>query len=367
MNKLRNQSLDSLRGIGILLIFILHVGIYFPLSNAFLRDFSNMGSMGVQIFFIISGLSLSWMYKESEMINFREFIYKRMVRLLPMFYLFIIINLMFFGLVERHRAPHGNDISTILLNLSLLGWLSPWAIDSIIDGSWFIFSLMVFYLIFPFLKRMINSIYRALFVYSFALFLGFLFSIILIIFYRHVLIHYFNYSLVEKEAILGYFYYLPINHIHEFILGIVMSYLLINNEKADMRYSSLYILFYLFVIFFSKGSVPRFGINLKNSILSLLLIIPMCKAPVKILVNPFFVFLGQRSLSIFLNHLVILDLIKEQLLIFPFLNASNANLQFTLVFFVSLVLSIIIAIITYNLIEVRLANYLKLKYQTMLN
>src|SRR5438094_6288198 len=81
----RNQSLDVLRCVAILLVLGCHVGHY--------RPWSKFGWIGVDLFFVLSGFLVSGLlfqeFKDRGGINFRRFILRRGLKIWPAFYVYI--------------------------------------------------------------------------------------------------------------------------------------------------------------------------------------------------------------------------------------------------------------------------------------
>ncbi|HEY9657997.1 MAG TPA: acyltransferase family protein [Allocoleopsis sp.] len=80
------QSIDSLRGIAILLVILVHTsksveGLSFPISAI-----SNYGQMGVQLFFIVSAytLCLSMERRREERLKEVNFFIRRFFRIAPL-------------------------------------------------------------------------------------------------------------------------------------------------------------------------------------------------------------------------------------------------------------------------------------------
>lgn len=93
---LRNQGIDLLRGVSILLVILLHFNIHFKLSNTFIAEllpkklFGALfwsGNQGVVIFFTLSGYLITYTilkrYKALDKINLKQFYWFRLSRILP--------------------------------------------------------------------------------------------------------------------------------------------------------------------------------------------------------------------------------------------------------------------------------------------
>lgn len=140
----RLYNLDYLRGMAAFAIMLYH---YLSWTyGEFLSDtfMGRLGIYGVSIFYILSGLTLFYVYHE-KMLPSRseifEFIKKRVYRIFPLLW-FVTI----FSVIMAKEIP---NINKLILNLTglfgLLKWDSYYA-----TGAWSIGNELVFYIFFPF-------------------------------------------------------------------------------------------------------------------------------------------------------------------------------------------------------------------------
>lgn len=93
-------ALDGLRAISIGLVLATHL---LPLGPKPLQLNSTAGPMGMSLFFVLSGyLIVSTLYSSTIL----EFIVKRLARILPLAYLYILLVLMVFGLSRKALLYH---------------------------------------------------------------------------------------------------------------------------------------------------------------------------------------------------------------------------------------------------------------------
>src|ERR1700758_1823216 len=82
----RNESLDVLRCIAVLLV----LGFHFP----YYALWGRLGWIGVDLFFVLSGFLISGLlfqeYKATESINLLRFLIRRGLKIYPSFYLLIV-------------------------------------------------------------------------------------------------------------------------------------------------------------------------------------------------------------------------------------------------------------------------------------
>jgi len=150
----RNQSLDLLRGVAILLVVLVHcqeesTGVI-PGLSWFAKSY---GGLGVQLFFIVSGYTMMLTFGgKVDLAAARSFYLRRFFRIAPLFWIAIV----FYLLVTRGRgitnfAPGGVSIDDVLRTFFFLQWTSVTAYNSVVPGGWSIAVEMQFYLLFPLL------------------------------------------------------------------------------------------------------------------------------------------------------------------------------------------------------------------------
>ncbi len=101
------------------------------------NNIADFGSTGVYAFFVISGFSVCHSYLSS--LNFQSYMWKRLARIVPIYFIFIIL----FGFIN------GSDILTIMLHLIFLSWLNPETANSILSVEWSIPVEVFWYLFIP--------------------------------------------------------------------------------------------------------------------------------------------------------------------------------------------------------------------------
>ena len=133
-------------GFAIIWIMLFHIP---GLSNILPKPISffiNIGYVGVDIFLFLSSYGLYYSLKKDSTI--RTFYQKRITRILPTYYIILII----FGIIN------GIGILEIIKQVSMLGYFFPFLNWKPFD--WYIPSLLFFYLIFPLVFKYIDIIYK---------------------------------------------------------------------------------------------------------------------------------------------------------------------------------------------------------------
>jgi peptidoglycan/LPS O-acetylase OafA/YrhL len=149
--------IDSLRGLAIILVITVHVGVYYPLTNQTLQIIINQGARGVQLFFVVSAFTLvtSWNQRKD---GAASFYIRRFCRIAPMFWLAIAFFVLLNGLTPRHDAPAGlSGWHVALTALFMHGWL-PETINSVVPGGWSIAVEMTFYIFFPVIVKYCKNV-----------------------------------------------------------------------------------------------------------------------------------------------------------------------------------------------------------------
>lgn len=140
--------LDGLRGMAILMVITIHSSQLVLGLSAPLRNFAFYGVRGVQLFFIISGLTLALAYR-NKAYRWSEFVMRRFFRIAPMFYLAALFYTIL-GHWDMFRSG-ASDASALDISATLFfvhGWF-PSAINKVVPGGWSIAAEAMFYMIFP--------------------------------------------------------------------------------------------------------------------------------------------------------------------------------------------------------------------------
>lgn len=147
-------QLTFLRFLAALLVLIFHYGTPIPpFNNPLIKNIFSGGSIAVSFFFFLSGVVLAFNYLDKSEIGFKDFIIKRFARLYPVYLLAFFITLIL-GMVINHAYPKGGSI--ILQALSFHSWV-PGICLEINFPSWSIAVEVFFYLLFPFILKILNK------------------------------------------------------------------------------------------------------------------------------------------------------------------------------------------------------------------
>lgn len=202
------QSIQSLRGIFAVLIFLSHCpygsnGVVFPRG----------GDIGVAFFFILSGFVLTSAYFNRDNISRGAFLKKRMIKIYPLHLLCAL-----YAIILNHVLSPDIIIPNLLL---LQAWIPSLKYAFSLNGvSWYLCDIMFFYLVFYYLLKLVKSHYK----FVVCLFVG----IILLV--AAILLPKCGDSLSD-DALTYWVYIFPPMRALDFILGMLLFCGLYHNRK----------------------------------------------------------------------------------------------------------------------------------------
>jgi exopolysaccharide production protein ExoZ len=328
----RLYNLDYLRGLAAFGIMIYHY-LTWTLGKFEADTFmGRLGLYGVSIFYVLSGLTLFYVYFDKIKINQQDiflFFKKRILRIYPLLWLVTII-----AILLSNQTP---NIFDIFLNLSGLFGFIKW--DSYFsEGVWSIGNELVFYVFFPFFILFAKS-YRLLFIFL---------SIIIFSIYLFFAFVKLNPELLIQEQWKNYVN--PLNQIFLFLGGFLIGFLF---HKAKFNnYIIIIILLLSFVLFVY---FPVFGNTIKlvtglNRILFTVLCFIICLCFYKLSLKlPHFIhqpltLLGEASYSVYLLHPIIYKIVG-------ILRDNTVAFSESLRLLLSVLLTLIISYLSYEYFE----------------
>jgi exopolysaccharide production protein ExoZ len=294
MSNNRLYNLDYLRGFAALGIMVYHYftwgfGLYNP--HTFL---GRVGVYGVSIFYVLSGLTLYYVYyskMKPDLIDLKEFFIKRIFRIYPLLWLITILTI-----ITQFPTNGCPTAYSLLINFTGLFGFIGWT-EAIGTGVWSIGNELVFYVFFPvfvFLAKRNKYIFL-------------LFSIALFII--HI---YFAYFLLQDVSTDKKYYYMhPLNQVFLFLGGFLIGYLFKNIHPPSYLSMILLIVSILTFIF-----IPTPGENMplivgSNRMIFTLLCFSICFSFYKLHLRlPLFfdkvlIKLGEASYSVYLVHPIV--------------------------------------------------------------
>jgi peptidoglycan/LPS O-acetylase OafA/YrhL len=338
-------EIDGLRAIAVFAVILYHANFVlfgYPLFQG--------GFIGVDIFFVISGyLITSIILKEvlkTNQFSFTHFYERRVRRILPVLLFIMMISSVvgyFILLPAKYSDFSRSLISSIFFSSNFYFWITNGRYgeeSELLKPLAHLWSLSVeeqFYILFPILILIIIKFYKKYF---------------FVIFFLIFLISLFFSAILSKISILANFYLLP-SRVFELIFGSILSYLKFKNNKNNLQFFPLLhkifpslgiiLIFYsLLCLDLNKIFHPSFVTLVP--IVGVSLIIWFAKKEclvTKILSNKIFVFFGLISYSLYLWHYPIFAYLR-------YIEVFNNSIQIKLL---SLLLTIIISLISFSLIE----------------
>ncbi len=326
-------AVQGIRAIAVIAVVLYH---FHPKSLPF-------GYLGVDIFFVISGFIVSYIYsgKIFSLKSIFKFYSKRILRIYPSLILVLLIvtySSIFLDRTEELKKTSQESIMAIfsVINFYFSTFNSEYFSIDIINNPflhlWSISTEMQFYLLFPFIFFLFQKLNKKLLYIITSLVI--IFSLI---FYLD-LIKFNNFSN----------YYLLHSRFWQFILGILIFKIYtfghkiksLNFQKINLFVLNItFILILVFMYFRMPFNLNGISITLLTGVL--ILSSSMITNSHNILTNTFFQFLGKLSFSIYIWHWIILYFIKK---------FFNFNLFNSLL---GLIIIIIISYITYNYWEIK--------------
>ncbi|WP_156841854.1 acyltransferase family protein [Novosphingobium aquimarinum] len=144
----RYEYLDSLRGIAILGVVLTHAGLAVEGLPQGLESFSRSGLRGVQLFFMVSALTLCLVSKPDSL-DLRRFYLRRFFRIAPMFYAAAMFYALARGLLDISFAPVPVTLLDAVTTVLFVHGFNPHGINNVVPGGWSIASEAIFYALFP--------------------------------------------------------------------------------------------------------------------------------------------------------------------------------------------------------------------------
>nr|WP_063570452.1 acyltransferase [Luteibacter rhizovicinus] len=165
------EGIEALRAFAAVSIIFFHVsalvGDNFPLGFSFFR--THFG-MGVPLFFVISGFSLSYGYfgRLQSMADVEQYLVRRFARIAPLFYAMLVFQVIYLYFRVNVTFSPGDILANALFVFNFV----PSLTDGIVPASWSIGIEMVFYVVFPFVVLLCTSIRRTAVALLFAIFVA---------------------------------------------------------------------------------------------------------------------------------------------------------------------------------------------------
>ncbi|CDE89371.1 putative acyltransferase domain protein [Clostridium sp. CAG:729] len=354
MEKKRFYNIDFLRFIASIIIVLFHIFICEIRHIKELGDFTAQympyvinGRYWVDFFFITAGFFLFYSKKNNDFINFVKI---KLIRLLPVIWFAVIVYMILSWFDLLNYKKYINVYTMLLINN--IGLTTKNSMGNI-HPVWFVSSLFWASLFYYYLKSLLSKKW-----------FNFITIHLVLIFYVYIVNATVSPAKIFENFIcigyiralaglgLGYFLYLAYQKFQNFKFGIL--------QRLFITFMEIYLL-----VFAVRNTVFH-NISFKNisifilTFAGMILLFTIKKGYLStILNNKFLGYLGKYSYSIFVMHIIILDLIKKNLwvknidlfLTYPFLNIA-----------IIILMCILAGILTYHLVEEPALKYLTNKF-----
>lgn len=346
METKKYEYIDSLRGIAILLVILVHVsfidGITPAMSyfNETALLFIKNGRLGVNLFFIVSAftLMLSHQKRQYEDHATRNFFIRRFFRIAPMYYLAIIyFTLAYYTGLDSSNLDWGNvPKKELFANILFVNGFFPEYIHRYVPGGWSVTVEFTFYAMFPFLFSKIKNINTAV---------AFTLTTLIISSIANLLL---SGTGADHNNFLKLYI---VAQLPVFSLGMLAFFIVTNKDKfAEVKLSSL---IYLAVTILIHCYVAV-NYDFLYSIVFFLLLIILTQKEYKLFSNKILAKIGKVSFSLYLMHFVMMTFFNRHgwMTWVKIDSLLSATLYFILAYVCIFLVSYICSVITYKFIEV---------------
>jgi peptidoglycan/LPS O-acetylase OafA/YrhL len=342
------QYIDSLRGLAILLVLLLHCwqidnsSAYFPVL---LKGFLENGQYGVQLFFMVSAytLMLSHHSRRDESHATRNFFIRRFFRIAPLYYLaigyYFLQNFVGFDYYPTATVKDTTSAGEVISNILFLNGFSPHWLNHLVPGGWSITVEFTFYFFLPLICKRIKTINHCI-----------IFLAATLMFYSMLrLNHVLGNTELNTSNFLNWFFpsQLPI-----FALGILAYFI----GKGDYKVkASSFLVLAATCFIYCYLEIPE---HFAYSLVFFALLFALSRQSIKLFANPVMCFIGKISFSIYLVHFAILYWLKATNSS-DFISVSSfatALINYGIRYGVVLTLSCILCYFTYQYIELPFMN-----------
>lgn len=332
---------DALKGIAICGIVMIHSGgAKLP---SYLGSIGAAGKNGVQLFFLISSFLTFTSYKNGEQ-KFKKWFFHRIVKLIPLYYISIVVAVLFGGAGEYWLVGDRITIKNVVVHLLFLHGFFPGYVDSIIGVEWYLGALVIFYMLIPILCKKICTLEKSIVYFIWCsivcqLIIQICTRVTQDLSYEYIYDAYFNtFWFIAQFPVM--------------LLGIVFYYIRDLGKKVNNKRIFANTLFFCFLVMIG-GMIVRENKLLGLSectlfgICFLVLAFSQSVRSTFVIDNKLFRLLGKNSYPIYLFHYFIIKL-YERYVPEPF---ENLVVSWSVKYIVVLAISLFIAIIVSKYIE----------------
>lgn len=337
MNNIKNEpilSIQYLRAFAALSIVFHHAREQFPGFQAIFP--SEIGSAGVDIFFVISGFIMVFITETGDH-NGPKFMWNRIIRVVPLYWFYSIITVLLYAVASGLFRGNAVTFDHVILSLLFIPHLNPGdlSLSPLIKIGWTLNYEMFFYAIFA-IAMSINYPRRVLITYVFLLLLVTIDSANLIPLPPELKFYCRDIVLEFAAGMLLCYAYRAGKLKGNILIGVILFSLgvsaLIINASPDLgTFRAI------------KLGIP--AIAIVAGLLAVEKSLPRLRLPL---------FIAEISYSIYLSHIMVIAILRY---LYPRLGIPTAGLVSTLTFvLISLTMGIICGMISYFVVEKPLLN-----------
>ncbi len=359
MNLSYIKSLDGLRGIAVLLVILFHF-----CKVPFINFGFEIGWVGVQLFFVLSGFLITRILVADKETSFKKYVkrfyWRRSLRIFPLYFAYIIlIAVLFFLTGDPDNYPVvAPFLYTYTYNFYIFS--AHWEVNRFFIHLWSLSVEEQFYLVWPFIIYF-SSIYAFKRV-SFIL-------IILIPVVRYILgilfLGYFETSELAGNAV----YFMTFSHFDAFAMG---GLVFLISDKLKDRFSTMlwpFVMLFILLGVWSILSQEIINIDVISSlgytihsmlnyqhvwsytlinIICAIIILRLSRKENKVLSNPVLVYLGKISYGMYVYHMLLIGIFASVI--------GKVIINDYVSFFIILGAILLISTLSYYIFEKRFLN-----------
>ena len=307
----RLEWIDALRGIAILMVILIHVGTSTHGLQHSIKIFTDYGSRGVQLFFIVSAFTL--FRSASKKFNAQSFYIRRFARIAPMFFLALIFYAIV-GYFGWWKWRNEGGVTTYMLVIPFLHGLSPYGYNSLVPGGWSVSCEFLFYYSLPFLAFFCRGFRSTLVVLCLALTEAAIWTRI----YPGHIGPFFTgltASLDPNGSVADFINFAFLYQVPVFVSGMLLVYINTDAIRHSCASSKIWAsalrgspYFAVIILFAAAASGnPALQSRMASNFILFSLVLGFSLSPRNILVNKAMILIGKYSYSIYLVHFIFLD------------------------------------------------------------
>lgn len=303
--------IDYFKGIAILGVIMVHFGVRGIDSKIFSMLIYH-AAKGTYIFIFISAYLVYYSLSKYDVNNWNDYlkwIWKKIVRLIPLYYLALLIYMITEGLGSRWWLGSIPKISigNIIAHLFFVHGFNPYYCNSIIGVEWYIGVLAMLYLIAPIMCKYINNLLKAIVL--------FLISSVVCFYYLKLA----DLHIIQDDYIWAYFIdnFTIVSLFPMIAFGIILYW----GCKSDVwkrwngnkKVSCFLIIYSFFLIYRLIRGSEFYGFAASGiwAVSIAMLAMSQICVPNKIICNPLFEILGKHSYSLFLFHFLVINYLPQ--------------------------------------------------------